>query len=610
MNPVAKKLMLPINQIIKMTNKKLNLLREKMKDEHIDAYIIPITDPHLGEYVPEHWRIIKWLTGFTGSAANVVITHDFAGLWTDSRYFIQAQEELKDSGFELVKLQIPHTPEYIDWIGENLEDNSIVGIDGRIIPVGTVNLIRDKLRWKNLELKLDKDLVSDLWTNRPPMPLDMAFEHESIFAGETREEKIRRVLSGMKDLRADNHLLTSLDDIAWLLNIRGSDVKYSPLLTSYMLLSDSRLDLFVDSAKISEQLQTKLKKAGVNILSYNKINDSIGKIAGSSILITPGTTSAMLYASVPGNIEIIEDISIPTRLKAIKNSIEIKHIRNVMVKDGVALSKFFFWFENTLGKEKITEISAAEKLLSFRLQQENCKGASFATIAGYNEHGASPHYCSTPESDVELKPEGIFLLDSGGQYLDGTTDVTRTIALGDPTKQQKIDFTLALKGTINLAMVKFPLGTKGYQIEILARKALWDNGMNYGHGTGHGVGFFLNVHEGPQTIGTGASGDLKTILEPGMLTADEPAIYREGEYGFRTENLILCVEKEKTDYGQFLGFETVTLAYIDTSLIDIDFLTQKESDWINNYHKRVYSTLKGLLTPEESEWLKEKTRPI
>jgi Xaa-Pro aminopeptidase len=602
--------MLPVKQLVMMNNLKLKLLREKMKDQEIDAYLIPITDPHLGEYLPGHWRIIEWLTGFTGSAANVVVTAHFAGLWTDSRYFIQAENELKDSGFELVKLNIPHTPEYIDWLEENLGPDPVIAVDGRILPVGTLKLLNAKLGWKNPIIQLNKDLVSGLWTDRPPMPDGRAFEHETRFTGESREEKIRRVRSGMKKLRAGYHLITSLDDIAWLLNIRGSDVSYSPLLTAYVLLSDNSLDLFVDPAKIPHDLENKLANAGVKIYPYHEAANALKKIEGSSILITPGTTSAALYYSLPADIEIIEEVSVPTRLKAIKNSTEIRHIKNVMVKDGVALTKFFYWLDKTLGKEKVTEISAADKLLSFRLEQENCQGASFATIAAYNEHGASPHYCSTAESDVELKPEGIFLLDSGGQYLDGTTDVTRTIALAKPTVQQKTDFTLALKGTINLALVKFPLGTKGYQVEILARKALWDRGMNYGHGTGHGVGFFLNVHEGPQTIGTGASGDMKTIFEPGMLTADEPAIYREGEYGFRTENLILCIEKEKTEYGQFLGFETVTLACIDTSLIDTDLLTGTEKDWITSYHKEGFSKLKGFLRPEEAEWLENKCRPV
>lgn len=586
-------------------------LRGLMKEKKIDAFIVPVTDPHLGEYVPDHWKIIRWMTGFTGSAANVVITDDFAGLWTDSRYFIQAASQLEDSGYELVKLKIPHTPEFIDWLARQMPAGSVVGVDGRVIPVGAVNLMRKAFSRKKIDIDLSCDLISGLWSDRPAMPVDLAFEHKIVFAGESREQKIEAVLARMREMNVDNHLLTSLDDIAWLLNIRGADVNYSPLLTSFAIVRQNQLLLFVDDEKIPPVMKRDFDRAGITILPYEEIQSILGSLpSDESILVTPGTTSASLYNSLPAGMLILEDVSIPTRMKAIKNKTEQENIRRVMVRDGVALTRFFFWLENSIGKERITEISAADRLLEFRMEQENCTGPSFATIAGYNEHGALPHYCSTPETDVDLRAEGIFLLDSGGQYLDGTTDVTRTVALGEPTGQQRRDFTLALKGTINLAMAKFPYGTRGYQIEILARKALWDNGMNYGHGTGHGVGYFLNVHEGPQTIGTGASGDLKTILEPGMLTADEPAIYREGEYGFRTENLVLCQDDCETPFGRFLKFETVTLCYIDQRLLDISLLTRDEIRWLNDYHTEVFARLSPFLKDIEKSWLKQKTAPI
>lgn len=427
----------------------------------------------------------------------------------------------------------------------------------------------------------------------------------------SRKDKIKALRKRMQAMGADYHLLTSLDDIAWLLNIRGGDVKFSPLFTAFSIIGHKKLLLFADSKKIPGGLKKKLGDDDITILPYGQINDELEKLDnGTSIIITPGATSASLFNSIPEDVDLIEEISIPTRMKAVKNDVEIDNIKQVMIKDGVALTMFFHWLENSVGKEKITEISAADKLLEFRMQQDGCTGPSFATIAAYNEHGALPHYCATPETDVELKPEGIFLLDSGGQFYGGTTDVTRTICLGKPTGRQKEDFTLALKGTINLAMAKFPLGTKGYQIEMLARKALWDHGMNYGHGTGHGVGYFLNVHEGPQTIGTGATGDLKTIVEPGMLISDEPAIYREGEYGFRTENLILCVEDEETEYGKFLKFETVNLCYIDTSLISRELLSEPEIMWLNDYHKFVYESLHDLLPGNIADWLKDKTKAI
>ena len=592
-------------------NKKLEAIRSKMKEYGIDAYIIPITDPHLGEYIPEHWRIIKWLTGFTGSAANVVISEDFAGLWTDSRYFIQAGKQLQDSGFELMKLKIPHTPEYIEWIINNLEKGSLVATDGRIMPSGIIEMMKKAFVRIGINLDTGHDLVSDIWEDRPAMPVAEAFEHPLRYAGKSRTEKIEAVRKQMLIMGADYHLLTSLDDIAWLFNIRGGDVKFSPLFTSFSLIKPGEILLFAKHEQVPEYLKQKLEKDGIILLPYENIYIELQRLKeGKSIIITPGTTSASLFSSIPANVDIIEEISIPTRLKAVKNDVEIENIRQVLIKDGLALSKFFFWLENSVGKVRITELSAADKLLEFRMEQKDCTGPSFATIAGYNEHGALPHYCATPETDVELKPEGIFLLDSGGQYYGGTTDITRTICLGQATKQQKIDFTLALKGTISLAMVKFPLGTKGYQIEMIARKALWDHGMNYGHGTGHGVGYFLNVHEGPQTIGTGASGDMKTIIEPGMLLSDEPAIYREGEYGFRTENLILCAGDEETEFGKFLKFETVSLCYIDTSLIAEELMTQEEIKWLNDYHHLVYIILSQMLPEDIKLWLKGKTEAI
>ncbi len=592
-------------------NKKLEAIRNKMYDLKIDAYIIPITDPHLGEYVPEHWRIIKWLTGFTGSAANVVITQEFAGLWTDSRYFIQAEEQLKDSGLELVKLKIPHTPEYIEWLVKNIPAEGKVATDGRIMPIGIVKMIEKAFSRKKIILKTDVDLIEDIWPDRPPMPEDKAFEHSIKYAGKNRKQKIDEVRIRMKSFGVNYHLLTSLDDIAWLLNIRGGDVKFSPLFTSFALVGQEEIMLFADRDKIPAELQKILGSESVDIQPYDNIAACLGRMKpGQAVLITPGTTSAFLYKSIPPGVDIVEEVSVPTRLKAIKNKVEIENIEQVMIKDGIALTLFFNWLEKTVGREKITEISASDKLLEFRLQQDGCAGASFATIAGYNEHGALPHYCATPETDVELRTEGIFLLDSGGQYYGGTTDVTRTVCLGEPDDRQKTDFTLALKGTINLAMARFPLGTKGYQIEMLARKALWDNGRNYGHGTGHGVGYFLNVHEGPQTIGTAASGDLNTILEPGMLISDEPAIYRQGEYGFRTENLILCVMDRETEYGTFLKFDTVNLCYIDTSLVKKELFTSDEIEWLNDYHEKVYKKLSASLPDNIALWLRDKTKAI
>jgi Xaa-Pro aminopeptidase len=596
-----------------MEPRKSNLaaLRRAMKDEGIDAYIVPASDPHLGEYVPAHWKVINWLTGFTGSAGTVVITSKFAGLWTDSRYFIQAEEQLSGSGFELVKLRIPHTPEYIGWLAANLRKRAVVGFDGRVVSVGLLKQMMGEFHKRGIIINTDIDLVGPVWKERPAMPKSLAFGHPIKYSGVSRSSKIEAVRNRMVEMGVDFHLLTSLDDIMWMLNIRGNDVDFCPLITCFSIVSETQVLLFVDEEQIPAAMKREFDSDDVVILPYDDTSTVLERLpAQSTLLLNPGTTSAALYGAVNDKVIIAEEVTIPTRLKAVKNPVEIENIRYTMVKDGVALTRFFYWLENHIGRERITEVSAAERLLGFRMEQEDCKGPGFSTISAWNAHAALPHYSPSVENDTELGLNGIYLLDSGGQYLGGTTDVTRCVVFGEPTARQKKDFTLALKGTLNLAMVKFPLGTKGYQIEILARKALWDNGLNYGHGTGHGVGYFLNVHEGPQTIGTGASGDMKTILEPGMLTADEPAIYRPGEYGFRTENLILCIEDELTEYGQFLKFESVTLCYIDTRLIEVELLTVQEREWINSYHVRVYEALAPHLGGNEAEWLRKKTTAV
>ncbi len=591
--------------------KKLESLRDAMKECQLDAYILPITDPHIGEYVPDHWKCIEWLTGFSGSAGTVVVTSGFAGLWTDSRYFIQAEEQLEGTGFQLVKLTIPHTPEFLEWLVENLPDGKRVGYNGKIVPIELHRKICSRLETKGVEIDIDVDLITPLWKDRPPLPDTRIEEHAVKFTGRTREEKIGDIRKKLVETGSDYHLLTALDDIAWTFNLRADDVRYSPLFTGYAIIGLKDAYLYVHQKRVPDDIFHQLNQQGITVLPYLKITDTLQDLPdGSTIYLSPGTVNCWIHHSIPDHVSIREEISIPTRLKSVKNRTEIGHIRKVMVKDGVALTRFYIWLENSLGREKVTEISASRKLAAFRSEQEYYRGESFGTIAAYGSHGASPHYEPTPESDVELKPEGIFLLDSGGQYLNGTTDVTRTIALGKPSVQQKRDFTLALKGTINLAMVRFPAGTKGYQIEVLARKSLWDNGLNYGHGTGHGVGFYLNVHEGPQTIGTAASGNLSVAIEPGMLISDEPAIYREGEYGIRTENLMLCVPGTKSEYGQFLGFETVTLCFIDRSLIEESSMTEQETRWLNDYHRQVYDKLSAELTREERKWLHEKTKPI
>jgi Xaa-Pro aminopeptidase len=510
-----------------------------------------------------------------------------------------------------VRLKIPHTPEYIDWLAGRMKKGSTVAVDGRLISAGQVTLLKTALREKGVKLTLKGDLVSRLWRERPPLPLKMAFAHPQEYAGESRRDKIARVRKRMAEMEIDYHLLTSCDDIMWLLNIRGDDIAYSPLLLSFAIVSDRQVMLFADEDKIPTAMKAEFDKDGVILLPYEMTEPVLGSLPEkSSILLNPATTSAALYASLPRGSGVTGEVTIPTRFKAIKNETEIRNLREVMIRDGVALTRFFYWLEQTIGRREVTELSAAARLEELRLEQEGCTGPSFSTIAAWNGHAALPHYVPSPATDAVLGSKGIFLLDSGGQYYGGTTDTTRTIALGKPDGDMKRDFTLALKGTLGLAMVKFPYGTRGYQIEVLARKALWDNGLNYGHGTGHGVGSFLNVHEGPQTIGSVATGDLKTVLEPGMVISDEPAIYREGRYGFRTENLVLCVDDSETDHGRFLKFETVTLCYIDTSLTEAALLDAREIEWLNSYHDKVWSELSPRLGADERKWLREKTLPI
>jgi len=587
---------------------KLALLRGVMKENNIEIYIIPSTDPHLGEYVPDHWNVIDWLVGFTGSAATVVITAEFAGLWTDSRYFKQAENQLYGTGCTLMKPELPDKKDFIGWLSENIKAGSKVGLDGRTFSITLTRKMEKQMEGKKVSFDFYCDLISDIWADRPPMPTSTAFDHPVMFCGKDRTEKIIKVREEMKIQNLHYHLLTSVDDIMWLLNIRGNDVQYSPLLTSYAIVGEEQILLFTDEKKISMKLASEFDKLDVVILPYDGTSNILSTLsAGSSILITPGTTSVSLFNSLNQDITIIEDISIPSRLKAIKNRVEIQNIGKVMIKDGVALTRFFYWIEQNSDLVPMSELSLTKKLNDLRSEQEHYLGPSFSTIMAFNEHGALPHYTVTSDTDSVTNQQGILLIDSGGQYLDGTTDITRTISIGIPTLMQKKDFTLVLKGTINIAMAKFPSGTRGYQLDILARKALWENGLNYGHGTGHGVGFCLNVHEGPHNIGTGTGSDPISVIEPGMLFSDEPAIYREGEYGIRIENLILCYEDEETEYGTFLKFNTLSLCYIDKTLIDIDLLNKIEIGWLNTYHTEVFEKLSPYLTHEEKNWLKDKT---
>ncbi|HKK43582.1 MAG TPA: aminopeptidase P family protein [Bacteroidales bacterium] len=587
---------------------RLAILRRSLKESEIDYLLIPSSDPHMGEYIPEHWRIIAWLTGFTGSAGTVIVSESFAGLWTDSRYHIQAEYQLRGSGFMLVKQIYSGSTDYVEWLTENMSPGQRLGVDGRIVPVGLLRKLVDAVDGGKDLVDTECDIITDIWTDRPPMPSDQAFDLPVGYAGKERSEKISAVREEMKKSGVTHHLLTSPDDIMWLLNIRGNDVKYTPLLMSFALVADEQVLLFVEESKVPYKLAAVFDKLGIVMLPYEETAGMLSTIEkGSVVLLNPATVSASLYKAIPGHARILEDISIPTRMKSVKNKVEISNIEKAMISDGVALTRFFHWVESNIGTVPMSELSLTEKLNHFRLEQQNCIGPSFNPIIAYNEHAALPHYSATSGTDSVIGTDGILLVDSGGQYLGGTTDITRTIALGIPTVKQKRDFTLVLKGTIGLALMKFPYGTRGVQLDVMARKALWDNGLNYGHGTGHGVGFCLSVHEGPMGIAPGVTALSKTVLEPGILISDEPGLYREGEYGIRTENLIICYEDEVTEFGRFLRFHTSSLCYIDKSLIDEKLLTQEEKDWLNKYHEDVFGKLSPLLTDDEKKWLLNKT---
>jgi len=582
---------------------RLALLREAMKQQGISACIIPGTDPHAGEYIAEYWKERQWISGFDGSAGTAVVTLNGAGLWTDSRYFLHAAEQLEGTGIELMKQGLPETLEILPWLATQLKAGEKVGVNSQMFSLNGYASMKTELKMNELEL-VSIDLPAKVWTDRPSLPLNPFFVFDTQYAGKSTTEKLTLVRAEMKKAHAEVFVVSALDDIAWLFNIRGNDVDYNPVVIAYALVENGKATLFIAPEKLTPETSVYLQNQGVTVASYLAIYDELKQLSPSkSVLVDGGKLNQALFESIPTGCAIRNTMSPVFKLKSIKNEVEMDGIRRAMVKDGVALTRFFIWLEENLKTDTLSEISVSDKLREFRSEQENFVGESFGTIAGYAGHGAIVHYSATPESDVQLKTENIFLLDSGGQYLDGTTDITRTVALGTPTVQQKVDFTLVLKGHIALSTAIFPVGTRGSQLDILARKAMWDLGLNYGHGTGHGVGHFLNVHEGPQNI---RMDENPVVLQAGMFMSNEPGLYRTNQYGIRTENLIHVVPAQKTDFGQFLKFETVTLYPIDQVLIDIDLLTDAEIEWLNDYHKKVYDSIAPKLTGDEREWLNRK----
>lgn len=585
-------------------------LREAMKQHKIDAYIIPTSDPHMSEYPADCWKYREWISGFTGSAGTVIITADKAGLWTDSRYFLQASTQLEGTGIELFKMTLPETPTIPEFLTHELKEGQTVGLNGETYSLADARSLEKALAEKEIKLNTNASLIDPIWKERPAIPEAPMFEMPVELSGKSTEDKLIDINKILHKAGADCTILSALDEVAWTFNIRGTDVAYNPVVISYAFVSEKESVLFVNPKKIPAEIAEHLKKEGVTLADYGMLATFLSRLPERTrVFIDSKRTNVAIYNALPKSSILIEGTSPANHLKSIKNETEIKGFRNAVLKDGIAMTKFYFWLEKMLkAGEKVTELSAAAKLTALRSEQPQYVMDSFASISSYGPHGAVVHYSPTPETDTELKTDSLYLLDSGAQYLDGTTDITRTIALCDePSEQMKKDFTRALKGTIGIAKCKFPAGIRGCLIDAFARKALWDAGINYLHGTCHGIGHCLNVHEGPQSI---RMEENPVILEPGMVMSDEPAMYRPGEYGIRTENMILIREDSETEFGKFLGFETLTLCYIDTKLVIPSMLSVREHAWLNKYHQMVYDLVSPHLTEEEKAWLKEKTAEI
>ena len=588
-------------------NQRLEDLREVMQREHLSAFIFPSTDPHQGEYVPDHWKGREFISGFNGSAGTAVVTLTSAALWTDSRYFLAAEEQLKDTEFQLMKLKMEDTPTIAEWIGKECGAGVEVAVDGMVNSTNSVReLIADLRKQGGITLRTNFDPLEQIWQDRPPIPLNPVEEYPLTYAGEAANVKIARIRQALRKLHADGMLMTALDDIAWTLNLRGTDVHCNPVFVSYLLISSTSVTLYINKEKLTPEVMAYLKGEGVGVDAYENIQKGLKDYFEYNILLDPDEVNYTLFNAVTR--EVIEAESPVKQMKTIKNSTEIAGFRQAMLKDGIAMVKFLYWLDKQLAEgEALTEISVSEELASLRAEQTLFRGISFDTIAGYEAHGAIVHYEATPESDVPLKPEGFLLLDSGGQYLDGTTDITRTIALGPVTEEQKKIYTLVLKGHIQLELCKFPSGISGTQLDVLARKDMWRAGMNYLHGTGHGVGSYLNVHEGPHQIRM----EWKPApLMAGMTVTDEPGIYLAGKFGVRIENTLLITHYNETEFGKFLQFEPLTICPIDKKPIIKEMMMPEEIAWLDQYHRRVLELLSPRLDDDEIEWLQEACAPL
>ncbi len=592
---------------------RLAALRAAMKQHDVAAVLVPSADPHLSEYLPARWSAREWLSGFTGSAGTLVVGREHAGLWTDSRYFSQAGQQLAGSGIELMKLRVPHTPEHLEWLQQHLGDGDVLAVAGDSVAIDTCQDIERHLAASGAVLRTDLDLPGAIWTDRPALPLAPVFAHDPAFATTERADKLKRVRQAMRKLGASHHLLSSLDDIAWLTNLRGSDVECNPVFLAHLLMQPGdRATLFVNRGKLDDALVAALAADGIGIADYESTSSSLAELgAGDTLLLDGHRVVRAIAAAISPQVTLIDAANPSTALKAIKTPAELDHIREVMRRDGAALVRGFRRLEQRLAAGMtVTELDVDSLLHEERSAQPGWVGESFATIAGYQANGALPHYRATPESHSTLHARGLLLIDSGGQYLGGTTDITRVLALGETTAEQRRDATLVLKGMIGLSRARFPQGTSGPQIDALARAPLWAAGMDYGHGTGHGVGYFLNVHEGPHGIRPPVPGGALVALEPGMISSIEPGLYKPGRHGIRHENLAVVTDAEQSEFGEFLAFETLTMCPFDRRALEPGLLSPEERAWLDDYHANVRAALSPLLEDADLEWLNRHCAPL
>lgn len=590
---------------------RISVLRSLMEEKGYDVYLVPTDDSHQSEYVGEYFKARAFITGFTGSAGTAVITKTDAGLWTDGRYFIQAAAQLEGSGITLFKAGQPDVPTIEAYITDVIPEGGTLGFDGRVVAMGQGQALKAALAAKNARIDYSEDLIDRIWEDRPALSTKPAFALGVEYTGESTADKLSRIREAMKKEGADVHILAALDDICWTTNLRGNDIEYFPLLLSYAVITMDDMKLYVDETKLTAEMKESLAKDGISIHPYNAVYEDIkGLSAKDGVLVDPSRLNYALYNNIPKEAKVIEQMNPEVLMKAMKNDTELKNIVNAHIKDGTAVTRFMCWLKKNIGKTEITEISAAKKLDSFRREQEGYLWQSFEPICGSGEHGAIVHYAATPETNVPVTTNGLFLTDTGGGYMEGSTDITRTFAFGELTDRMKEDFTTVLLCNLHLARAVFPHGISGFNLDAMARTPAWERGMDYNHGTGHGVGYLMNIHEAPAGFRCAVREKERNILEPGMVITNEPGIYIEGSHGIRIENEMIVRKGPKTEYGQFLYFEPITYVPIDLDAVDPDMMKQEDKDQLNAYHEKVYELISPHLNDEEKEWLKEYTRAV